>query len=104
MKQSLIILSILFILTGCAAQKFPYTIGMSEADFNANKSRIQLVEATAKRSVYKRDIEYDNAPGGTMKPIASMYYYFVEGKLVRMERVEVQPQQPALIIQPAVRG
>ncbi|NHA04182.1 hypothetical protein G7092_10270 [Mucilaginibacter sp. HC2] len=103
MKQSFIILSILFIITGCAAQKLPYTIGMSEADFNANKSRIDLVEATAKRTIYKRDIEYDNRPGGTMKPTASMYYYFVEGKLVRMERVEIV-QQPAVVIPPPVRG
>jgi len=85
MKRSLIILSVLFIITSCKAPL--YTLGMSEKDFTTHKFLLQLVEATPQRTVYKRTLELDDH----QREIASMYYYFEDGKLVRMQRVERQP-------------
>lgn len=85
MKKSLFILSLLFIIASCKVPN--YAIGMSENEFTASqKYNLTLVEASRGRAIYKRAVESD---GKTVT--ANMYYYFVDGKLVRMERVENNP-------------
>lgn len=85
MKRSLIILSFLFIIASCKVPN--YAIGMGEKEFTASqKYNLDLVEASRGRSVYKRAVETDGK-----RVIANMYYYFADGKLVRMERVESPP-------------
>ncbi len=85
MKKAFLILSLASVLAGC---KVPvYTIGMTETEFTAKqKLNLQLVEATAHRSVYKRAIDFDDKG----KQIF-MYYYFSDGKLVRMKEDERRP-------------
>jgi hypothetical protein len=85
MKKAFFILSFLFVITSC---KIPvYTIGMTEAQFTSqHKLNLQLVEATARRSVYKRAVSADDNGNFTV-----MYYYFVDGKLVRMQQDERRP-------------
>ncbi len=90
MKKTFAILFLSFILFGCAVKQ--YTIGMSEAEFTASqKYNLSLVEATQNRSVYKRIVEADG-----QRVIANMYYYFKDGHLVRMERVE--EHKPAVVV------
>jgi uncharacterized lipoprotein YajG len=90
MKKLFAILLLSFILSGCAVKQ--YTIGMSETEFTASqKYNLSLVEATQGRSVYKRVVEAD-----AQRVVANMYYYFKEGRLVRIERVE-EPK-PAIVV------
>ncbi|TSD66424.1 hypothetical protein FFF34_003200 [Inquilinus sp. KBS0705] len=80
----LILLSVV-IFSGC---KLPsYTIGMNETQFKSqNKWTANLVEASAERTVYR--IPDTAMPG---QPVTYMYYYFVDGKLVRIDQGERQP-------------
>jgi uncharacterized protein YcfL len=92
MKKLFAILLLSFALSGCAVKQ--YTIGMSETEFTASqKYNLSLVEATQGRSVYKRVVEAD---AQRQRVVANMYYYFKEGRLVRMERVE-EPK-PAIVV------
>lgn len=98
MQKLLVILYLLFIITGCAALKnggvIDYPIGMSEKDFTASQRiNLDLVEATQGHSVYKRRVGFVGEHG-----IAYMYYYFDDGKLVRMRRWE-EPD-PVVIVTP----
>jgi len=68
---------------------------MTEAEFTASqKYNLSLVEATQNHTVYKRMVEADG-----QRVIANMYYYFKDGRLVRMERVE-EPK-PIVVVQKA---
>lgn len=82
MKKVFFILSLASVLAGC---KIPvYTIGMTEAEFTGqHKLNLELVEATAHHSVYKRANSVDDKGNQTY-----MYYYFADGKLVRMQEDE----------------
>lgn len=86
MKRSFIALSLLFIITSCSAPK--YVIGMNETDFNASKPKTVVVEATRRNTVYKRYLQLE---------AATMYYYFVDGKLERVERVDNQPDAVVVV-------
>ncbi|AYL94194.1 hypothetical protein [Mucilaginibacter celer] len=102
MKRSIIILSLLFIITSCAALKNggvpQYTLGMSEQDFTASQRfNLSLVEATPGHTIYKRTVEVD-----AQRVVASMYYYFDDGKLVRMRRVE-EPK-PIVVVEQKRQG
>jgi len=94
MKKSLAILFLSVILASCAVKQ--YTIGMSETEFTASqKYNLSLVEATQGRSVYKRVVEVD-----AQRVVANMYYYFKDGHLVRMERVE-EPKPAVVVVEKA---
>jgi hypothetical protein len=83
MKRSFIILSLLFIIVSC---KVPvYSLGMTENEFTAHhKLATDLVEKSPQRTVYKR-----GSTGFVAQP--TMYYYFVNGKLVRIDEGERKP-------------
>ncbi|WDF75753.1 hypothetical protein PQ469_17855 [Mucilaginibacter sp. KACC 22773] len=94
MKKSFAILFMSVILASCAVKQ--YTIGMSETEFTASqKYNLSLVEATQGRSVYKRVVEAD-----AQRVVANMYYYFKDGRLVRMERVE-EPKPAVVVVEKA---
>ncbi len=85
MKKLLPILLLAAFIAGC---KLPtYTLGMTESQFKSqNKWTANLVEASAERTVYRIP---DNALPG--QPVTYMYYYFVDGKLTRIDQGERQP-------------
>jgi hypothetical protein len=94
MKKSFAILFLSVILVSCAVKQ--YTIGMSETEFTASqKYNLRLFEATQGRSVYKRVVEAD-----AQRVVANMYYYFKDGRLVRMERVE-EPKLTVVVVEKA---
>jgi hypothetical protein len=94
MKKSFAILFLTVILASCAVKQ--YAIGMSETEFTASqKYNLSLVEATQGRSVYKRVVEVD-----AQRVVANMYYYFKNGRLVRMERVE-EPKPAVVFVEKA---
>ena len=69
------------IITGCKTQI--YSIGTSEAEFKAHtKGHLTLVEQTERTTVYRK---YYVSLGG-LNDDDGMYYYFTDGKLVRMDR------------------
>ncbi|SEP08433.1 hypothetical protein SAMN05192574_12146 [Mucilaginibacter gossypiicola] len=83
LKNSIICLSILLLLSGCSVKH--YTIGMSESEFkNSEKYNLELVEETSQHAVYRRVAAADPQ----MKPLSYHYYYFNNGTLVRTELVE----------------
>jgi hypothetical protein len=89
MKKQLFIFLLLAIFTSCAALKKNYGIpdyqlGMSEQDFTAShKNNLVMVEATPGQTVYRRVV------GFSLEGVATfMYYYFDNGKLVRMRRID----------------
>lgn len=84
LKNTLISLSILLILSGCSVTH--YTIGMSESEFkNSEKHNLELVEETSQHAVYRRIGALD----AQMKPLSYYYYYFNNGTLVRTQLTEV---------------
>jgi major membrane immunogen (membrane-anchored lipoprotein) len=90
MKKIFIIASLsLLIISGCSTTKNAqrYTIGMSEQEFKTHKFLLELVEQTAERSVYRRLDSYSQ----DQKTSDYMYYYFKDGKLVRIQRITEVP-------------
>ena len=85
-KLSFLSLLLLFFMTSC---KVPvYSLGMSEDEFTArHKWATDLVEKSAERTVYKRG--NTSAVALVAQPV--MYYYFVNGKLVRIDEGERKP-------------
>lgn len=82
LKNSIISISILLILSGCSVKH--YAIGMSESEFkNSEKYNLELVEETSQHAVYRRIASADSQ----MKPLSYHYYYFNSGTLVRTELV-----------------
>jgi hypothetical protein len=76
MKKLLLILLLPLAMASCKTPT--YTIGMTEAEFTLQKkARTALVERTAHRVVYKR---YSGQ--------ICQYFYFVDGKLVRIAASE----------------
>jgi hypothetical protein len=67
----------LTIIVGCKAQI--YSIGTSEAEFRAHNKGADLIEQTAHTTVYKK---YDRS---MFQTTGDKYYYFVDGKLVRID-------------------
>jgi uncharacterized protein YcfL len=97
MKRSFIIITLLFVITSCSVLQNggvpQYALGMSEKDFTASQRfNLSLIEATQGHSIYKRTVEAD-----AQRVIANMYYYFDNGKLVRMRRVE-EPK-PVVVVE-----
>ena len=83
LKNTLIILSILLVFSGCSVKH--YTIGMSESEFkNSEKYNLELVEETSQHAVYRRTASAD----AQSKPLSYHYYYFNNGTLVRTELVD----------------
>ena len=82
-KLPILSLLLLFFMAGC---KTPvYSLGMSENEFTAHyKGVTTLVEKSAERTVYRRE-------STSMIPKPTMYYYFVNGKLVRIDEGERKP-------------
>jgi hypothetical protein len=91
LKNSIISISILLILSGCSIKH--YTIGMSESEFkNSEKYNLELVEETSQHAVYRRIAAADSQ----MKPLSYHYYYFNSGTLVRTELVEAP--KPGIVL------
>jgi uncharacterized protein YceK len=91
LKNPLISLAILLILSGCSVKH--YTIGMSESEFkNSEKYNLELVEETSQHAVYRRIAAAD----AQMKPLSYHYYYFNSGTLVRTELIEAP--KPSMVL------
>jgi hypothetical protein len=91
LKNSIISISILLILSSCSIKH--YTIGMSESEFkNSEKYNLELVEETSQHAVYRRIAAADSQ----MKPLSYHYYYFNSGTLVRTELVEAP--KPGIVL------
>jgi uncharacterized protein YceK len=91
LKNSIISLSILLILSGCSVKH--YTIGMSESEFkNSEKYNLELVEETSQHAVYRRIAAADSQ----MKPLSYHYYYFNSGTLVRTELIDAP--KPGIVV------
>lgn len=92
LKNLLISLSFLLILSGCSVKH--YTIGMSESEFkNSEKYNLELVEETSQHAVYRRVASADSQ----MKPLSYHYYYFNSGTLVRTELIEAHKPDIVLL-------
>jgi len=92
LKNVLITLSFLLILSGCSVKH--YTIGMSESEFkNSEKYNLELVEETSQHAVYRRVASAD----AQMKPLSYHYYYFNSGTLVRTELIETNKPDIVLL-------
>jgi len=62
---------------GCKTQI--YSIGTSETEFRSHNKGANLIEQTEHRTVYKK---YDHS---FLQNVGDKYYYFVDGKLVRID-------------------
>jgi hypothetical protein len=82
-KLSILSLLLLFFITSC---KTPvYSLGMSEEEFTAHyKGSTDLVEKSVQRTVYRR-------VSTSFIPKPTYYYYFIDGKLVRIDEGERKP-------------
>lgn len=70
-------------ITGCTKQIY-YAIGTPETEFKAHtKGHLTLVEQTEHSATYKK---YYTFMGQASNDDDGMYYYFADGKLVRMDR------------------
>ncbi|MBL4677674.1 MAG: hypothetical protein JKY70_15950 [Mucilaginibacter sp.] len=86
MRRSIFILLMSVAACGCSL-KNNYPLGTSEAEFTKkNKMLIDLAEKSTERTVYKKT----TATGDLL------YYYFVDGKLVRIDE---GIQQPAVVVE-----
>ena len=83
--KKLPILSLLLLLFITSCKTPVYTLGMSEDEFTAHhKAATDLVEKSAQRTVYRRE-------NRTFIPKPTQYFYFVDGKLVRIDEGERKP-------------
>ena len=92
MKNLLTILLLSIVISGCSIPQ--YTLGMTEAEFKARKNwtaTTELSEASAERTVYK---QRSGPESHGFTPY--LYYYFVNGKLVRIDEGE---QKPAVVVE-----
>lgn len=89
MKSLLTLLLLIVIVSGCSMPQ--YTLGMTEAEFKAHTKWAELSEASAERTVYK---QRSGAESHGYTPY--LYYYFVDGKLVRIDEGE---QKPAVVVE-----
>lgn len=81
MKKLLAIILVVWSITSC---KVPvYTIGMTETEFKAHNKFADLFEATEQTTIYKNPYDTDNEGKVLYK-----YFYFSEGKLVRIDEGE----------------
>jgi hypothetical protein len=89
-KLSITLLLAVVVLSGCMMQNRVYALGTSEAEFKSKDKLItSLVEQSEERTVYKKISGQEN------NHTTYLYYYFVDGKLTRVD--EGQPQ-PTIII------
>ena len=92
MKNLLTILLLSIVISGCSIPQ--YTLGMTEAEFKARKNwtaTTELSEASAERTVYKQ------RSGPELHGFTPyLYYYFIDGKLVRIDEGE---QKPAVVVE-----
>lgn len=73
----------LIVIAGCTKQIY-YAIGTSETEFKAHtKGRLALIEQTEHSASYRK---YYTFMGQASNDDDGMYYYFTDGKLVRMDR------------------
>lgn len=79
----------LSIITGCKTQI--YSIGTSEAEFRAHNKGANLIEQTEHTTVYKK---YDYS---MFQTIGDKYYYFTDGKLVRID--VTGPVTPSIVVE-----
>ncbi|MET3981451.1 hypothetical protein ABIB62_003975 [Mucilaginibacter sp. UYP25] len=85
-KLFLALLLAIVVLSGCMMQNRTFALGTSEAEFKSkDKWLTTMVEQSEERTVYKK-IAGQNGDRYTY-----VYYYFVDGKLVRMDEGERQP-------------
>ena len=86
-KLSIILLLSILISSGCTIfHDRIYPLGTTEAEFKSkDKWLITMVEQSEERTVYKKLTGQDNNRN------TYLYYYFVDGKLVRMDEGERQP-------------
>ncbi|MEO3406712.1 hypothetical protein AAFN85_22540 [Mucilaginibacter sp. CAU 1740] len=92
LKNSILSLLILLILSGCSVTH--YAIGMSESQFrNSEKYNLQLVEETSQHTVYRRIAAQD----AQMKPLSYYYYYFNNGVLTRTQLIEAPKPDVVLL-------
>jgi hypothetical protein len=77
------------IITGCKTQI--YSIGISEAEFKAHNKHPNLIEQTEHTTVYEK-VDYS-----MFQNTGNMYYYFEDGKLVRIDKTG--PNPPNVVIQ-----
>jgi hypothetical protein len=82
-KLPVLSLLLLFFMASC---KTPiYSLGTSETEFTAHhKGATTLVEKSAERTVYRRSAR-------TFSSDPDYYYYFVNGKLTRIDEGERKP-------------
>lgn len=74
----------LTIITGCSKQIY-YAIGTPEEEFKAHtKGHLTLIEQTDHSAVYRK---YYTFLGKAYNDDEGMYYYFSDGKLVRIDRI-----------------
>jgi len=74
----------LSIVTGCTKQIY-YAIGTPETEFKAHtKGHLALIERTEHSAIYKK---YYTFMGQASNDDDGMYYYFADGRLVRMDRI-----------------
>lgn len=85
-KLILFLLLAVTISSGCSLQNRVYALGTSEAEFKKHdKWYTTMVEQSEERTVYKK------ITGQEANHYTYLYYYFVDGKLVRMDEGERQP-------------
>nr|WP_294947099.1 hypothetical protein [uncultured Mucilaginibacter sp.] len=85
MKKAFLFLLLLIIITsGCSVHN--YTLGISEEEFKKHdKWLTQLVEKSAELTIYRKTDGIGR----------ELYYYFVDGKLIRID--EGAPKQTVVI-------
>jgi hypothetical protein len=85
-KLSIIPLLAVVVLSGCMMQNRVYALGTSETEFKSKDKWITtLVEQSEERTVYKKLNGQEN------NHATYLYYYFVNGKLTRVDEGERQP-------------
>ena len=86
MKKLSFILVLAILISGCLVQSTTYNLGMSETEFTSkDKWLITLAEKSTERTVYKK------INGQEHNHYTYLYYYFIDGKLVRIDEGEKQP-------------
>jgi hypothetical protein len=86
MKKLSFILLLTITISSCMVQTRNYNLGMSETEFTSkDKWLISVAEKSTERTVYKK------ITGQEHNHYTYLYYYFVDGKLVRIDEGEKQP-------------
>jgi len=86
MKRSILILLLAFSFASCMLPNRVYELGTTENEFlSKDKWLISLAEKTTERTVYKK------VNGQVNNHYTYLYYYFVDGKLTRIDEGERKP-------------